>query len=210
MPINDFSRSFADTEVDVAAELDAQRVEVGVGPFDGRAIDAPEERDLDSRQAIGIGQQIPGLAAVAREGRVAEIDRRDDIELADVRIRLRLRLTGGRRLVEVDRGHQKLGRHLQRRRHQEKSCRHTERSTVRFGLLTESDLGLGQAIDIQRRVGAGEIVLMVGVEERLPVRLRRVRQQQPPHGIGDRFGRAHADLPRDTGRMLHVALSTLG
>ena len=68
---------FSNSEVDVATELDAQRVEVGVGLLDGRPVHTVEERDLDGRQTVRVGQQIPGLARCAGEAGVGQVDRTD-------------------------------------------------------------------------------------------------------------------------------------
>src|SRR5690606_6777179 len=76
----------SDTEVEVPTELNAQDVEVSLGPLHSGLPLAVEERDLDHRQVRRFGKEIPGLRARAGHSRVAKVGAGDDGELACVRV----------------------------------------------------------------------------------------------------------------------------
>jgi len=108
-------------KIDVPTKLDAQRVEVGVSLFHGGAVNAVEERDLQGRQPVQIGKQIPRLAAAAGKRGVAQVRAGNHLELAHMRIGLGFGLVGRGGLVEIDRLHQLLGDHLQGDGHQQRT-----------------------------------------------------------------------------------------
>src|SRR5687768_12552976 len=70
----------------VAAHLDAQVIEVRLGRLDRWGFLAIEERDLDRRQIVGIGEQVPGLRRVAGVLGIGEIPTYFDAVLALVRV----------------------------------------------------------------------------------------------------------------------------
>lgn len=78
-----------DTKINIATKLNPKRVEIGVGPLDGRTVHSAQKRDLQRREPIRVGEQIPRLPRRAVERPVAKIRGRNNGVFANVWIVIR-------------------------------------------------------------------------------------------------------------------------
>ncbi len=86
-------------EVDEASKLDAQNVEVGVGPLDGGPLLTAQKRHLIGRKPARIGQQIPRCCAISLKDFAAQMRRRYRFVFSGMWIRGRFRLVQRLRFI---------------------------------------------------------------------------------------------------------------
>lgn len=191
---------FANTEIEVHAEPESQRVEVGLAAFHGRGALALQIPDFPGIHGLGIAEEIPRGLAGSVVGAVAEIRTGDNTQVL-VRKHIQRRTDRivraahdeGRALSEFD------GEVLQRGRDQQVTRFHADRLPVAVHLIEKQLDGLLETVGAQCAGRSGEQIPVGGGEQRLAVLLRGIAEQtgeeqlvdQPCGAVAHRHGDFH-------------------
>ena len=161
------------TEVDVRSKAHAEHVRWHFNSFDHWRASTIEEHDLERRQNIRIGEQIPSLAARTGVVRVRQVRRGDDAVLVAVRV---IDRNLGRRSLSVDhqlgRSHQQFGIGFEFHRNDQELGPNVDRLLI-LGfvawtslLFAEGRLGNRSSCRDRTGVGTGQQVAVADAEER--------------------------------------------
>lgn len=176
-------------EVMVTTHLDAQRIEVGISRFNHRRLHAIQEADAHGGQRGRVSQQVPSAGALSTaEGRVRQVGRTNDAELACVRVVARDWRVRSGGCLNHRAVHDVAGSHVEGIRDQQNLRHDAERLAVRISLIEECRFSSGQTTDGEG-IARLKVVATCGeergvVEERSPEHLVDLRAAPRPRRLG--------------------------
>ena len=189
----------AAADVEIHAEPDSQRVEVGVAALDRRGALALEVADFERVHDARLAEEVPRGFGEARVLRIGQVGRGDDLEVL-----VRQDVHGGADDVVGAAGHDEGGAArqlerlvLERRRHEQELGLDADRLSVGVDLVEVRLDGLLERVGAERGRRPGKQVLVLAAEERAAVGLHGVGEKTPEEELVDQPGRAVAHRHRD-------------